>query len=908
MGVPWPVGRESDLSVFERFLGSEAPTSALVLFGDPGIGKTTLWEAGLKAAEARGYLVLSARASEAEVALSFAALADLVDGVDPDVLVSLPAPQRRALEVALRRRDPVGAAPDPFAISAGFLGALRALTDRTPLLIAVDDVQWLDAASADCLWFAVRRLSGGRARFLMTSRSGRETDLERVMGPSGVEQLELAPLSVGATGQVLSQRLGLALRHRVLRQVYETSRGNPLFALELGRMLVADGMPEIGSELPVPEVNDDIFGARVRGLPDPVRRVLLAVALSGGVGRSELSTVVDPLAIEDAIASQLVAVDRSHLRPTHPMLAAAARQQSSAQERHDLHFELASAVGDATLRARHLALATLAPDANRAKIVADAAELAATRGAVHEAEELGAHALRLTSSDAPEHADRVLALGRFHLRADEMTRATDLLIERMDELPVGRARAIAHLLLADAADVPGTGLHAERALAEGGEDPEVRAIALAKKSRGLTLMGVERIDDAEALALEALAAASQVGTEVEDRVRTALAWARVLRGRPIDDVGPSEPLSRRPSSLPESSIERPLGARLTFRGQLEQARVIFGDLLALADERGDVQSSRMAHQQLCELELRAGNVREAARRLDELDQEPFWMGMVRARLRALLGAVTGEPEDAKRWAATVLETVSGYVQGWDRLEAMRAVGLAALFEQDAARAVESLEFVWEHTLREQVGDPGAFPVAADLVEALVRSGDLDSATEVTERLRGLAVSQRHPWGLASARRCEAVVRLAERYADDAAAALGEAASEYAMLGLNFDRGRSLLLLGRVQRRFKKRGAARRSLQESESVFEHSGCSGWAAQARLELARVSGRPTGDHDRLTPSERRVVDLAVRGLSNKEIASRLFVTVYTVEAHLSHAYAKLGIRSRAQLASSLAGSADL
>jgi len=210
--------------------------------------------------------------------------------------------------------------------------------------------------------------------------------------------------------------------------------------------------------------------------------------------------------------------------------------------------------------------------------------------------------------------------------------------------------------------------------------------------------------------------------------------------------------------------------------------------------------------------------------------------------------------------------------------------------------------VWEHTLREHVDDPGAFPVAADLVEALVQSGDIDSANDVTHRLRRAAVRQQHPWGLASARRCAAVVRLAGGYADDAAAALEQAASEYGELGLNFDRARTLLLLGTIQRRNKKRAGARQSLEEAAAQFEEGGCTGWAGRARSELSRVSGRRSAADGQLTPSERQVVELAARGLSNKEIASHLFVTVYTVEAHLTHAYAKLGLRSRAQLVRSL------
>src|SRR5580658_3384966 len=183
------VTREPDMAALHQLLDGGGSLTCLVLAGEVGIGKTTLWESGLELAGEQGYLVLSARASQAEVSFSFASLADLVDDIDPDVLAGLPAPQVHALEVALRRRDPFGAVTDPFAVAAGFLSALRALAERGPVLVAVDDIQWLDRSSADALSFAARRLSGGGARFLVTRRSLTRSDLERVLQRSSVECL-----------------------------------------------------------------------------------------------------------------------------------------------------------------------------------------------------------------------------------------------------------------------------------------------------------------------------------------------------------------------------------------------------------------------------------------------------------------------------------------------------------------------------------------------------------------------------------------------------------------------------------------------------------------------------------------------------------------------------------------------
>ena len=186
------------------------------------------------------------------------------------------------------------------------------------------------------------------------------------------------------------------------------------------------------------------------------------------------------------------------------------------------------------------------------------------------------------------------------------------------------------------------------------------------------------------------------------------------------------------------------------------------------------------------------------------------------------------------------------------------------------------------------------------MEALAELGELDEARDVIERLRALAHQQEHPWGLLAAKRCDALLELAsDGDAEAGAAALAEVAAGYGGLGLRFDRARTLLALGRGQRRLRKWGAARKSLETAAAAFDELGSTGWADQARSELARVGGRRPATRETLTPTERRVAELAADGLANKEIASTLFVSVRTVEVHLKRVYAKLEIRSRTQLA---------
>jgi DNA-binding CsgD family transcriptional regulator len=389
-------------------------------------------------------------------------------------------------------------------------------------------------------------------------------------------------------------------------------------------------------------------------------------------------------------------------------------------------------------------------------------------------------------------------------------------------------------------------------------------------------------------------------------VLASLAWARILHGRPVDDLLDRFHAATADPAYLYHSVDRPVAVRLAWRGDVAGARTALGALLKTADERGEAVAYVAARLNLCELHLRAGDCEPAARLLDEWGESgdgDLIIGPQYERCRALLAATRGLHEDVEGWAEQALAGADAAGIVWDHLEALRARGLAALRAGNPARALESLRPVWAHTQRAGVDDPGAFPVAPDLVDALVETGERDEALAVIGRLTLLARQQAHPWAQTTAKRCAAVLALAGAYDAAAATALDEAASEYEELGLRFDAARSRLSLGRTLRRFKKWGAARTALERAAAMFDELGAPGWAEQARAELARVGARRPAASGDLTPTEGRVVGLAVEGRSNKEIARILFVTVHTVEVHLSHAYAKLGVRSRTQLAGRLA-----
>jgi DNA-binding CsgD family transcriptional regulator len=903
------VGRDFELLALAEFAGG-AGARALVLKGKPGIGKTTLWSAAIAAATERGLRVLAARPSGAEAQLSFTALIDVCDGIDSAALDGVPGPQRAALEVALLRADPTDVPPEPQAIALGLLNVLRTLAADGPLLVAIDDVQWLDAASAEALAFAARRLDAEPVGFLLAKRPGRASPLEKAFEHRALEQIEVGPLSLGATRRILADRLDLSVSRQTLRRIVESAVGNPLFALELGRNLIERGRPEAGEDVPVPDALEDMLGTRVGKLPDPVRRLLLAIALSGDLQTGALTALAEDGAFDDAVDAGVLIVDGDRVRASHPLLAAAARKHSLARERRELHRALADVVGADGLRALHLALATDRPDEELAAFVAAAAAAATVRGGREQAVRLAEHALRLTPESSPERSERLLALGACLETAGELQRLADVLRPALEWLPAGPVRARAWMLLSEAADVRTTAefeQHLEHAWDECANDPALRAQILAKRSIDISACTIDRLGQAEAWAAAATEVAAEAGPHEQRLALVALGWVHAMTGRSLDELCERHRDASDHAPYLAESPERVAGQRLVWRGEMDAARAMLTRLLKDADERAEPMSYALQRLHLCELELRAGDWEAAARVIDEwgtsTDQDLLVPPMFE-RCRALLAAGRGLPEETERWAARAIAGAREVGVMWDELESERARGIAALIAPDAARAAEPLRGVWEHTERAGVLEPGVFPVAPELVEALADLGEHDEARAVTARLGELAERQSHPWGRATARRCDAMVCLAAgAYDEEAAEELEGAAADYEALGLRFDAARSRLVLGRAQRRFKQWRAARASLERAAEAFDAIGSAGWAERARAELARVGARrprPTGE---LTPTEERVVALAAEGLANKEIARTLFVTVHTVEVHLSRAYAKLGVRSRSQLAGRLA-----
>jgi DNA-binding CsgD family transcriptional regulator len=342
-----------------------------------------------------------------------------------------------------------------------------------------------------------------------------------------------------------------------------------------------------------------------------------------------------------------------------------------------------------------------------------------------------------------------------------------------------------------------------------------------------------------------------------------------------------------------------------WRGETDAPRAALGELLRLADLRGEGESYLAIRLHLCELELRAGNLDAAETLLDEWAQEssegPPNAPSAYARCRALLAAQRGRGHDVERWLAGFAgDGFSGAVTDrWQWLEAQRARGLALLLTGSAVAAAARLRSVWDYTLGEGVTDPGIFPVAGDLVEALVGSGAHADAEAVTRAVSEAALERDHPWAAATAKRCAALIDLGT---PDAGRELIGSADAFQALGLGFERARTVLTLAVSYREQRQHQRSAQAFEQAAALFDALGSPGWARHAREQPTRGPRRAGEQGASLTPTEEKIARLVATGSRNREVAAELFISEKTVEAHLSHIYAKLELRSRTELAARL------
>ncbi|HEY1566750.1 MAG TPA: AAA family ATPase, partial [Solirubrobacteraceae bacterium] len=440
MRAPAAVGRDAELAQVDLFLAQmRAASCALSLEGDAGIGKTTLWQEAIDRAGGAGVLVLACRPAAAEAKLSFSGLSDMLAAVREPDFAALPDLQRNALEVALLRAAPEGPALDARVVATALLTLVRELAGQRPVLLALDDAQWLDGPTMGVVTFAIRRLDSEPVGVLCASRP-RAAGIGLLDSVEGerVRRVRVGPLGLGALGEVIADRLGRSLPRPVLARIAQASRGNPFYALEVAR-LVSDDAGAADARLPVPDDVRTLAESRVSKLPTTTQRALLRAAVLA----DPTTRAIDAAPLAAAEARGIVRIDeRGRIAFVHPLFAAAISASASAAQRRAAHRAAAEQVADPEQRARHLAYSADRADRAVAGELDAAAELAASRGAPDAAAELLELALERTPArDDDLRAERLLRAAGLQLDAGGAGRAAELLAQLLDATTSDRVRA-----------------------------------------------------------------------------------------------------------------------------------------------------------------------------------------------------------------------------------------------------------------------------------------------------------------------------------------------------------------------------------------------------------------------------------------------------------------------------------
>ena len=904
------VGRDDDLAALRAFVDRAGGAGGtLLLAGDPGVGKTALLGAAAGYAASARTAILSASGTQFEAAHGFSALHQVLHSL-ADELDGLGAAHRRALEVALGIRE--GSPPSLLMIANATLALLRRAAEAGPVLLIVDDLQWLDRASAMTLAIVARRVPA-RVGLLAAYRSGEESFFDR----AGLPGFEIRPLRVRAATTLVTQRFP-ALAPRVRRRLIADAQGNPLALLELplglsdGQQSGLRSLPEV---LPLTRRLQGAFELRVSGLPAAARRLLLLAALDGTGRLSTLAAGDQGLAaLARAERAGLVHVDESAGRVVfhHPLIRSAVVDLSTVDERLRAHADLAERLAEQPDRAVwHLALATVGTDEDVARRLEDAAYRIRSRG-----DAAGSVGALLRAADlSPVGADRSRRLAE--------------------------AAYLGSVVTGDLREVP-------RLLADArlGEGSLVAAVAAAHH---LLLSGEGDLDTAHRLLVEAIEMQPVpyvAGNATLVEAFYTLGWVCYFGGRA--ELWPPfhGALARFTPEPPEllallaGTFDNPARTASALLDRIDRA------IAGLTVEADAVWSVRVSLSAMfldrlffCRTALAgiAGDERGTALTLSlharsQLGLDKFMTGEW-AELRPLAeeNVELCRAHDYRLveclglWLLAMLAAAHGehdaVVQLTDRMTSWAAPRRAGLIVRIAAQArlLDALgrgDFEEAYRQAVLIAPAGSLDVHVphvlwlimDVVEAGVRSGRIAEARAHVAAARACGVAELSP------RLAMTVDAAAALVAPDAQApglfdaALAVAGGER----WPFERARIMLAYGARLRRIKATTDARAHLTDALDVFHRLGAHPWAARAAAELRAtgqsIGGLPPAGPAALTPQQREIAELAAAGLTNKQIGERLFLSPRTVGTHLYQIFPKLGITSRAALRDALADTSHL
>ena len=890
---------------------SQGVSGALLLSGDPGAGKSAL----LKYAgeTARGMTVVRARGIEAESSLPFAALADVLRPMIGQI-DRLPAVQSASLSAALAIGPPLPG--DRFTTYLAALNLVALFAETQPVLIIVDDMQWIDPGSAEALFYAARRLSAERVAILFAAR----TTADLPADPAAVPPLQLGGLDRDASLQLVT-RSTPAIATSVADAIYRASRGNPLALIEIPGLLSdrqLRGHDPLPDPLPVGSKLVTAYRARLEGLPEPARTALLLAAASDDGDLASISEAariagVDPRsALGAAEAAGLIEFDGS-LAFRHPLIRSAVYEAATADERRNAHRLLAESLPTdaAARRTWHRAEACLGPD----EAVASELEALAGEQQARRAYAAAFHAFNRAAELSPAVPDRVrrlteaatsaLLAGRGAAAVAQYDRALTLVAE-----PVAHADLVLHrgqiaIWVSNPMEVQRTIVAQADRIAQ--VDPK-RAALLLIHAAGPCFMAGEVLEG-KRTAERALDMARRAGDPMTvAAAEVCLAEALLLHG----EAAPTGSTLR--EFLPQLAAADPdiansVAARYGAFCQIcaEDFEPALGSLEAeVAQLRSAGAPSLVPYPLavLSELEFRTGRWLSGYANAAESVRLAHETGAQSSRTYSLIclarfEATTGRDDECRAhldeaWNLTErLETGSifSYV--------LTIKGLLAVGREQWAAARESLEQVRRICTRQEVREPGLLRFHADLVEALVRLGDRQGAEHVLAELEDQADVTGRRWARIAALRSRGTLAEGSRvesYLDGAVAWARDARDP-------FELARTELSFGEGLRRMRRRGDARQHFRAALEIFLELGAVPWIRRTKQELAATGERfhreaPTVGAV-LTPQELQVSLAVARGSTNKEVAAHLFLSQKTIETHLGNAYGKLGIRSRSELA---------
>ncbi len=900
------VGRDVETAHLSELLAQarRGSSASLVVHGEPGVGKSALLDALV--ADAGDALVLRTRGLEVEAPLAFAALHRLLLPV-MRLREQLPGPQARALRVAFGEDD--GPQVEPFVVAVATLSMLTVAAEENTVVCVVEDAHWLDSATTNALLFCARRLGADRVLMVFSARSGAPTPFD----PDGVGALHLTGLDPAAARELLDQRRGDPPAPEVTERLVAESGGNPLALLELPTELSPS---QLGGSSPLPEQLhlttrlEQAFLDRSRLLPPPVQSVLLLAAAddTGDIAvlrRAASSLGVAEQALEAAVTSGLLLAGTAHVKVRHPLVRSALYQAATGEQRRTAHHALADALAglwESDRETWHRAAAAEGPDHEVMEALERVGSRAERRGGYAAAMTAYERAAALSAEEA-QRAALTFAAARAAWACGQAAASRQL-------LATARAAAADPILLSDIARLRG---HIEVNIGSATDAHQIfidaaHAVHDADPLRALEMSVAAAI--MHTYAVDSGAALQPGDTSVElssdDTARTRCLKQLLLAMMSTTEQDWSGAVAALDSALATGTEVEDLAVL----GNLGNAALQLGDdaaqqrfyMLALSRARDDgaVTTVVYALQRLCFGHLVAGDlaaVRTSAEEALALGQSigeraltvpPMaWLTLLAAvqdrddydnRLRDLdevvaaypLGILTDPVHDLTRWA-----------------KGIRAAGAG-----DTFAALHHLSRFRLPVL--------ARMAAVERIDAAVRAGEPDLARRWADELAGFAEATGRPWALATVAYGRAVTAAD---AAEAEALFQDALSHHQNAGRRLDEARTHLGYGEWLRRAQRRVDARQHLRQALETFGDEHAETLVRRATQEL-RASGETARKRDvsslvKLTPMELKVAQLVASGLSNKDVAARIWVSPRTVAFHLRNVFAKAGVTSRGELA---------